>query len=230
VLPFTLIAFGETRIAGGLASILNATTPIFGIVAAHVLTSNERMTPGKLIGVACGFCGVAAMIGPGVLTGIGSVDILGEVSCLLAAAIYALAGVYGRRFKGIPPLEIATAQLTASTAIILPWSLLIDHPWALPMPTQAAWLAWIGLAVFSTALAYILFFRILAAAGASNSLLVTFLVPVSALFLGVAFQGEMITAQAVVGMAAIGCGLAAIDGRPWRALMAWRHGPSGGTP
>jgi drug/metabolite transporter (DMT)-like permease len=211
VIPFTLIVWGETRIASGLASILNATTPLFTVLAAHVLTRNEKLSWGKGVGVLLGFCGVGVLVGPGLL--LAKTDVLGQAACLLAALTYGFAGIYGRRFRGVPPLKIATGQVTASTIILLPMVLVMDHPWTLTPPSAAAWGAFAGIALLCTALAYIIYFRILAVAGATNLLLVTFLLPVSALVLGYAFLGEKITAQSLEGMALIGAGLAAIDGR-----------------
>jgi drug/metabolite transporter (DMT)-like permease len=223
VVPFTLIVFGETRISGGLASILNATTPLFTVVAAHFLTANEKLSPGKVAGVMFGFLGVAVLIGPSALMSIGQIDLTGQAACLLAALMYALAGIYGRRFRGLPPMQIATGQISASTMFLIPVAMLIEHPWTLPTLSTNVWLAWIGIAVFSTSLAYILYFKLLAAAGATNLLLVTFLLPVSALLLGVTFLNEAITSQAIIGMIIIGCGLASIDGRLWRFVGSRRN-------
>jgi drug/metabolite transporter (DMT)-like permease len=218
VVPFTLIVFGETRISSGLASILNATTPLFTVIVAHALTKSERLTVAKAAGVLLGFLGVAALIGPDALSGLGRSDGLGAAACLLAALAYAFAGVYGRRFKGVPPLKVATGQITASTIILAPIAAVFDKPWTLAAPGPQVWAAFAGIAIFSTALAYLLYFRILATAGATNLLLVTFLLPVSALLLGVFALGEAIPARAFLGMALIGAGLAAIDGRAPRAL------------
>ncbi len=215
VLPFSLIAFGETRITSGAAAILNATTPIFTVLVAHAWTADERLTPAKAAGVLAGFLGAAVLIGPEALSGLGRGDLLGDGACLLAALIYGFGAVYGRRFKAIPPLKIATAQVTAATLILLPVAALADRPWDLPMPTPGTWAAWLALALLSTALAYLLYFRILKAAGATNLVLVTFLLPGSALILGAAFLGEAVTPRALGGLALIGLGLAAIDGRVW---------------
>ncbi|HEV2673201.1 MAG TPA: DMT family transporter [Aliidongia sp.] len=214
VLPFTLIVFGETRISSGLASILNATTPVFAVLSAHLLTANERLTWRRGAGVLFGFAGVAVLIGPGALAGLANQDLLGEASCLAAAFIYGLAGIYGRRFKGIPPIKVATGQITGSTIILLPLAALIDRPWNLPMPGAPAWASLVSLALLCTALAYMLYFRILAVAGATNLMLVTFLLPISALLLGWLALGEQIAPTAVPGMVLIGFGLACIDGRP----------------
>jgi drug/metabolite transporter (DMT)-like permease len=225
VIPFSLIAFGEIRITSGSAAILNATTPIFTILVAHLLTSDEKLTVAKGLGVLCGFLGVAVLIGPEALSGLGGGDLLGDASCLLAALVYGLAAIYGRRFKGIPPLKIATAQVTAATVILLPLAALVDRPWNLPMPSPAAWSALLAIALLSTALAYLLYFRILAVAGATNLVLVTFLLPASALALGALLLGEAVTRQALAGMALIGLGLAAIDGRPWGFARRLLDGP-----
>ncbi len=220
VVPFTLIVFGETRISSGLASILNATTPIFAVLAAHALTDNEKLTWPKAVGMLFGFLGAAVLIGPTAFDGMAGSDSVGELSCLGAALVYALAGLYGRRFRGIAPLKIATGQITASTIMLIPVTLLVDRPWRLPPPHLHVWAALFGIALLSTALAYLIYFRILAVAGATNLMLVTFLLPISALILGSAFLGETITAQALGGMALIGVGLAAIDGRLWRLTKA----------
>jgi drug/metabolite transporter (DMT)-like permease len=219
LLPFSLIVWGQTRIGSGLASILNATTPLFAVVLAHVLTQDERLTPGRLAGVLAGLIGVAAMIGPQALAGLGG-QVLAELAVLGAALSYALAGIFGRRFRGTPPLVTAFGQVCASTLMILPLALATDHPWTLPMPRLATIGALIGIALLSTALAYVLYFRILAAAGATNLMLVTFLIPVSALLLGTMILSERLAAGQIAGMALIGLGLAAIDGR----ALAWLAG------
>jgi len=217
-IPFSLIFWGQKEIASGLASILNATTPLFTVLVAHALTADEKATPAKLTGVGLGIIGVALMIGLDLISGFGS-HLMSELAVLAAALSYAFAGVFGRRFRGRPPLVVAAGQLTGSSILILPLALLIDRPWDLPMPSGGTWAALIGLALLSTALAYVIFFRILARAGATNLLLVTFLIPVSALLLGVAFLAERVTAHQLLGMLLIGLGLAVIDGR-WRRALA----------
>lgn len=213
-IPFTLIVWGQHHIASGVASILNATTPLFGVVLAHLLTADERLTPLKLGGVAVGLLGVAVMIGLDALGTLGA-DLPAQLAVLAAALSYALAGLWGRRFRrmGVAPLATATGQVCASGAMLLPLVLLVDRPWTLPMPSLATWGALLGLAALSTALAYVLYFRILATAGATNLLLVTFLIPVSAILLGILLLGEALEPQHLLGMALIGAGLAAIDGR-----------------
>ncbi len=214
LIPFCLIVWGQTQIASGIASVLNATTPLFGVVVAHFLTSDEKMTGNRLAGVAVGFAGVVAMIGPSMLNGLGD-RLLPQLAVLAAALSYSFAGIFGRRFKsmGVSPLVTATGQVTASTLMLAPVALLADRPWTLPMPGAAAWGAVIGIALLSTALAYVIFFRVLASAGATNLMLVTFLIPVSAILLGWLFLGERLAARHGIGMALIAAGLAAIDGR-----------------
>jgi len=217
-IPFSLIVYGETHISSGLASILNATTPVFGVLVAHFLTASEKLTLARAAGVLLGLGGVAVLIGPDAFMALGRGDLAGQLACLAAALSYAFAGIYGRRFRDLPPLSVTTGQVTGSTLILLPVVALVDRPWALPMPSVQAWLAFIGIAFLCTVLAYVLYFRILGKAGATNLLLVTFLLPISALLLGWLALGETIGLGAVLGMAMIGVGLACIDGRPLRLL------------
>lgn len=219
VVPFVLIVWGQTLIANGLASILNATTPLFTVVVAHYLTSDEKMTAGRLFGVIFGFIGGAIMTGGAAVQAF-DVDVLAQLAILVAALSYAFAGVFGRRFRamGVAPLATATGQVTASTMMLVPVMLGVDQPWMLPWLSVNMIGAVTCLALFSPALAYILYFRGLATAGATNLLLVTFLIPVSAVLLGVQVLGETLQARHIVGMALIAIGLAAVDGRLWRAL------------
>jgi drug/metabolite transporter (DMT)-like permease len=219
LIPFSLIVWGQTQIASGLAAILNATTPLSTAVLAHFLTEDERLTANRLAGVFLGFGGVAAMIGPQALAGL-DLHMLAELAVVGATVSYACAGIFGRRFRGQPPLVTATGQVTATTVMLLPIALLVDRPWLLAAPGPAAWGSLAGLALLCTAFAYVIFFRILAAAGATNLLLVTFLIPVSALLLGTTVLSERIDATDFAGMALIGLGLAAIDGRPLAAIAA----------
>ena len=214
VIPFTLIVWGQKHIASGLASILNATTPLFTVIVAHYLTADERLTRQRFAGVVVGFLGVAIMIGSAALQS-WSVTIPAQLAVLGAAVSYAFSGVYGRRFKamGVPPLATAAGQVMASSAVLLPLALLVDHPWALPLPSMSTVASLLGLALVSTAFAYILFFRLLARAGATNVVLVTFLVPVSAILLGVLVLDETLEPRHMAGMALIGVGLILIDGR-----------------
>jgi drug/metabolite transporter (DMT)-like permease len=217
LVPFSLIFWGQTHIASGLASILNSTTPLFTVVLAHFLTRDERLTASRLTGVLVGLAGVVVMIGPDVLGGLRA-NVLAQGAVLCAALSYALAGIYGRRFRGTPPLVTAAGQVTATTVMLLPIMLFADRPWTLPLPGVRTWAAVAGLALLCTALAYVLYFRILAVAGATNLLLVTFLIPVSALLLGGLVLGERLEPRHFGGMGLIALGLAAIDGRPLRVV------------
>jgi drug/metabolite transporter (DMT)-like permease len=214
VIPFVLFGWGQTHIASGLASILNATTPIWGVIVAHLFTSDERMTPRKVAGVLLGFGGVALMIGPDLLGSIGT-NVLAQLACVTAALLYALAGVWARRFKrqGISPLSVTTGQLTASALVMLPVTLLFDRPWEQAFPPLGALGAIIVLAVICSAFAYILYFRLIDSAGATNALLVTLLVPPVAILLGALMLGEIIEPRDFAGLGFIALGLAAIDGR-----------------
>ncbi|QEW06661.1 DMT family transporter [Nitrincola iocasae] len=219
MVPFSLIVWGQVHITSGHASILNASTPFFTVIAAHYLTCDEKLTGGRLLGVMLGIAGVAAMVGADALAGINT-HTLAQLAVLGAAISYACAGIFGRRFRtlGCSPLVTATGQVTASALVLFPLALVVEQPWGQPLPGVEVWGAVIGLALFSTALAYILYFRILATAGATNLLLVTFLIPISAILLGTAILGEQFEPKHLIGMGLIGLGLAAIDGRPLACL------------
>lgn len=220
VLPFSLIAFGETHIVSGLAAIYNATTPLFTALIAQAVLRDERLTGPKVAGIVVGLGGVAIMMGPSALHGLGAVAIA-QFACLAAAVVYACGAIYARRFRalGIDPLVLSTGQLCASTVMALPLIVLVDRPWhLLAHLSPGVWAAWIGLAVPSTALAYVLYFRIIAVAGATSAASVTFLVPVSALLLGTFALGERLAPSSIAGMIAVFVGLAAIDGRVFGLL------------
>ena len=215
VLPFSLIVWGQSQISSGLAAILNATAPLFGVIVAGILLRDESATPIKLTGVFVGFTGVIVIMD---LLSIATNSLLAQLAILVATLSYACASVYGRRFKatGLNPILVAAGQVTGSTLLLLPIALWVDgnNPYA-NVPAQV-WAAIISLAVFSTAAAYILYFKLLASAGATNILLVTLLVPVSAILLGWLFLEESLQTPHVIGMAMIALGLSAIDGRLWR--------------
>ena len=220
VVPFTLIVWGQTHIASGLASILNATTPLFTIVAAHFLTKDEKMTKLKIVGVIIGIGGVIIMIGNEAFGGLGD-RVFAQFAVLGAAISYSLAGIFGRRFaqSGIKPVVTATGQVTASSLILIPLAVFYDKPFTLPMPGFEIWLAILGLALISTAFAYILYFRILSTTGATNLLLVTLLIPVSAILLGTAVLGEQLELKHMLGMGLISVGLLSIDGRVVQVIV-----------
>jgi len=227
VAPFCLIVWGQTHLASGLAAILNATTPLFTVFAAHALTRDERLTPQRLAGALCGLVGVAAMIGPqAIAEGFGS-NIAAELAILAAAASYAIGSIYGRRFRamGLAPIAVTAGQVTAASFVLAPLALVVDRPWSLPAPGLDAVAAVVALASISTALAYILYFRILAGAGATNVVLVTLLAPVSSIMLGAIFLDERLATRHFIGLSLIALGLAFIDGR----LFRWRHAAARGA-
>jgi drug/metabolite transporter (DMT)-like permease len=216
LIPFSLIFWGQTAIPAGLAAILNATTPLFSVIVMHAFTTDEKATPAKVTGVVFGFAGVVVLVGPAAA---GALDtpLWALFACLAAALSYAFSGLWGRRIKplGLTPVFTAWGQLTVTTVMMLPLVALIDRPWTLAMPGWASIGAVAGLAVLSTALAYIIFFKVLASAGPTNLLLVTFLIPASAILLASLFLGERLAWTHFAGMGLIGLGLAAIDGRAW---------------
>ena len=223
-LPFTLFGWGQTHIASGLAAILNATTPIWGVIVAHFLTRDERMTPRKIAGVLLGVGGVVTMIGPTLLANIGT-DAVAQLACITASFSYALAAVWARRFKrlGLSPMSVTTGQLTAGAAIMLPMALIVDQPWTHPFPPLTAWGAIVALALMCTAFGYVLYFKLIDSAGATNALLVKLLVPPVAILLGSLFLGEVLAPQDFIGLALIAFGLAAIDGRLLNAVSRKRR-------
>lgn len=217
-LPFALFGWGQTHIASGLASILNATTPIWGVVVAHFLTHDERMTPRRVAGVLLGFGGVATMIGPTLLSSIGT-SALAQLACVTASLSYALAAVWAKRFRrqGISPISVTTGQLSAGAIVMLPLALVVDRPWTQAAPPLGAWAAIGALALVCTAFGYVLYFRLIERAGATNALLVTLLVPPVAILLGWLFLHEQLAILDFAGLGLIALGLAAIDGR----LLNW---------
>lgn len=221
VLPFLLIVWGQTQIPSGLASILNATTPLFAVVFAHHFTDDEKMTPARIAGVAAGFAGVVVLVGPAAL-GFSQAGVLAHLAGIGAAASYAISSVFGRRFAraGIAPLAASALTTTLGAIMLAPIAFLLESPLAAfsaSWPTLGALLA---LGVLSTAGGYVLYFRLLAAAGATNLMLVTFLMPVTAIVLGWIVLGEHLRPAHFAGMALIACGLTAIDGR----VFAWARG------
>ena len=213
-IPFAAIMFAQTLISASLASILNSTAPLFTVVLAGILLSDERITTSRIFAVILGFIGVVVMIGPPALLGIGA-DVLAQCAVLGASVSYAFSAVFARRFKAmdLQPSVLAVGMLTMSSLCLAPVAIFFDRPFTLNAPGISSIAAAAGVALLSTALAYILYFRILAAAGATNLLLVTFLIPVSAILLGVNFLGESLNLSQIVGMFLIGLGLAVMDGR-----------------
>ena len=221
-LPFSLLFIGQTALGAGLASILNATMPIWTVLLAHWATADERMSPSKVGGIVLGFIGVLTMLGPAALGGTQAP--LWAMLCVIGGAVsYGVGSIYGKRFKDVPPLITATGQLTASTALMIPVAL-IAHGWPnWNTISVETWAAVAALAVVATAFAYILFFVVLSRAGATNVSLVTLLVPPSAILLGWLFLGERLSLTAWLGLALIAVGLIVLDGRAIRAIGLMRR-------
>lgn len=219
VVPFSLLMWSQTEIPSALAAILNATTPLSTAVVAHAFTDDEKLTANRIAGVLVGLVGVAVTIGPDALKGF-SAGLVAQLAAVGATISYAFGSVYGRTFRrlGVAPLPTATGQMIMASVIAVPIALAFDRAWLLPMPGIETWLAVVAIAVPSTAVAFIVYFRLLATAGATNLVLVTFLIPVSAILLGVLVLGERLDLKHIVGMALIGAGLAVIDGRIFARL------------
>lgn len=217
IIPFNLITWAQTEVPSGLAAIFNAATPLFTVLMAQVLTADEKMTPGKVVGVLLGFSGVAVLIGPDALRGIGT-SVLAQAALLVAAMSYALSGIWARRFSDRPPIATAAGQMVASTVMMIPITLALTPHWTPAMPGPATIVSVLCLALLSTAFGYLLVFRIVRSAGATNLSLVTLLIPVTAVLLGVLILNESLDARAGLGMGLIALGLASIDGRIGRRL------------
>ncbi|MEO7040199.1 MAG: DMT family transporter [Candidatus Elarobacter sp.] len=231
VIPFSLIVFGEKQIDSGLASIFNATTPIFTALIAQVFTRDEKLTPNKIAGIALGLAGVVLLIGGGVLHALDPTS-AAQLACIAAAVVYGLAAVYARRFRslGVDPIVLSAGQLCGASLIALPLALALEHPWTLHALPAYAWWAWLGIALPSTALAFVLYFRILERAGATNAASVTFLVPISALLLGTLVLGERLAPNTLIAMVVIFAGIAVLDGRILTLLRRPRASAAAANP
>jgi drug/metabolite transporter (DMT)-like permease len=210
IIPFSLFLAAQTMISSGLASVLNATTPLFTVLVLAAF-GEERLTARRIAGVLIGLAGVALLRAPGMSA---PDQLLGVLLSLGGALSYGFAGLWGRRrLIGVPPLTSATCQLICSSAVMAIIAGAAERPWALPMPGAATWAALAGIAALSTSLAYLVFFRILNRSGAANAMLVTLLIPVTAILLGHFVLGEPLTAREIVGALIIGSALLVIDGR-----------------
>ena len=221
VLPFSLIVIGQTYIPSGLASILNATTPLFTVLVMAA-AGDEKLHARRVVGVVTGLIGVIILHGqdvhgqvrhgqdPGFQSGEG----VGILLCLAAALSYGLSALYARRkLSNSPPLATATFQSLASALMMTIVAAVFERPWQLPMPGMTTWLAMIGLSALSTALAYIVFFQVLRRSGSTNVMLVTLLIPVTAILLGYLVLGESISLREMIGALVIGSALLLMDGR-----------------
>jgi drug/metabolite transporter (DMT)-like permease len=212
VIPFSLIFTGQTEIGAGLASVFYATTPLWTILVANLLTSDEKISTMKIAGVAIGIAGATVMIGPGLLSNLGG-PTWAKLAVIGAAVSYAFAVVYAKRFKGISPTVVATGQLTCATVLMLPIVFFLYSPAEIVTSDIPIWMAVLVLAILTTAFAFILYFNLIASAGATNASLVTLLVPVSAILLGTVFLDEKLETFEFGGMILIMASLIIIDGR-----------------
>lgn len=213
-LPFILFFWGQQYLDSGYASILNATTPLWGVITAHFLTSDEKATPARIIGVLIGMAGIVVMVEPEAMKGLSN-NLLAQLACIVSTIFYSFAAIYGRRLSQteLTPMAVATGQTMAAALMMVPIVAVMDQPWAMAAPRLDSTLAGITLAIFSTALAYTLYFRLIDRSGASNAQLVAFIMPVLAIILGIAFLGESLSGGQIAGAGLIAVGLAILDGR-----------------
>ena len=218
LLPFGLITFGQQHIESGLASILNASTAIWGVLIAALLLPDERLTARKVAGVAFGFVGVSVAIGIGALQ---SLDLrsVGQISVLGAGLCYALAGVWVRkRLRGVSPVAASVGMLTCSTLMALPLALALEGPIPLLSLSGRTLAAMAYVSLVATAVAYLLYYRVIALAGSGNTSLVTLLVAPIAIVAGAVVLGEALAPRAYAGFALVALGLVVLDGRALAAL------------
>ena len=215
-IPFSLIFWGQTNIGSGLASILNSTTAFFGVIVAGILLVDESLTKRKIIGALFGVIGVAVIMG---LDALVNFDLrnMAQIAILAAALSYAFAGVWGKRYLSqYPAVMNAFGMLVGSTALMMPVAYFTEGMPVLRLSTEV-WASLLAVALLSTAVAYLLYFKILARAGSANLMLVTLLIPPIAVSLSVAFLGEKMSHEARIGFGLIAIGLLVTDGR----LLKW---------
>lgn len=216
-LPFTFIALGQTQIASGLTAILIATTPLFTVLVGHLWKRTEPATASKLTGVIAGFLGVMVLMGLDALFDLASSGI-GQLAILVAAFSYAISAVFGRRFRDIPSAATAAGMLVTSSLMAIPVAFIMETPFAI-MPSIASIASMISLGILSTSLAYVLYFKVLANAGATNAMLVTIIQPPIAILLGTTFLGEVLEPNQMFGLLLILAGLILVDGRLVRHVL-----------
>ena len=225
-LPFILIIHAQATVTGGLAAVFIATTPMFSLIIASLITGDERITANKVAGIGLGVCGVAVLTGGSISDG----GLLAKLALVMAALCYALAGAFTRTLRGSPPMVIATGQMLTSLLISAPLALSIDQPWTLAAPNPAAIAAVLASGVFGSALAAICYFTLIGRAGATNALLVTLLIPLTPITLGAAVLGQRLAANELTGALVIAASLLLIDGRVLTRLHLRRPNKRPGTP
>jgi drug/metabolite transporter (DMT)-like permease len=208
VIPFTLIAWAEQSVDAGLATILNSTTPIFTFLLTVIVVRHEAVTARKIFGVVAGLAGVCLIIGTEALSGFGD-QLPAQLAILLASMAYAGAAIFGRNFKGLDPMMPAAGSMICGAIILIPVSLVIDRPWTLT-PSAESIGALLGLSVFSTALAFVIFFRLMQTLGSVGTTAQAYLrVPIG-VGIGVVFLGETVTQTAGIGLVCVIAGVAAM--------------------
>ena len=216
VVPFLLIVWGQARATGGMAAILNATAPLFGIFLAHLLTHDEKLSWNKVAGILVGISGVGILVGYDVVAG-QSADLLARLALLAAPFCYVSANIFVRRRLGhYPPFVIAAMQMVGAIFVAFPLALAIDQPWTLPVPSLKVLGAIVGMGVLGSALASLCHFTVLQRAGATNASLVTLIMPLTPILLGGVFLGERLSARDIAGAVIIAAALIIIDGRVLR--------------
>lgn len=220
LIPHLLVVWGQSRATGGMAAILNATAPIFGIFLAHLLTHDEKLSVRKLAGILVGVAGVVILVGRDFALGSG-LDILARLALLGAPLLYMCANIFARRkLAEHPPFVIAVMQMLCAMIWSVPLALAIDRPWTSPWPSMQAWVAIVGMGVFGSALSSLCHFTVLRRAGATNASLVTLIMPLTPILLGSLFLGETLSAREIFGACVIAGALLVIDGR----VLQWTLG------
>ena len=213
LLPFVLIVWGQARVTGGMAAILNATAPLFGIFLAHVLTQDEKLSWNKFAGIVVGIAGVSMLVGYDFAFG-SSADVLARLALLAAPLCYVCANIFARTKLGhYPAFVVATMQMVGAIFVAFPLALVVDQPWTLPTPSLQAIGAILGMGLFGSALASLCHYTVLQRAGATNASLVTLIMPLTPILLGGMFLGERLTLREALGALVIGAALVIIDGR-----------------
>lgn len=208
--PFSLIVWGQQFIEGGEASIINAAAPLFSAILGQFIRGGEKLTKNRIIGLIVGWFGVFLLVGQSGSLEAGNI-LYGRLAVLGASLCYALGALYGKRFN-FPPIVLSAGMLSAAAIYLLPFVIFIDKPWGINIETGTL-LSMISISLFSTALAYLIYFKLLVRVGATNLLLVTFLIPLTALILGLLFLGETPGWRAYLGFGIITAGLLIVDGR-----------------
>ena len=208
VVPFTLIAWAQQTTDAGLATILNATTPIFAFLLTVLVVRHEAVTGRKLFGVAAGLVGICLIIGVEALGGLGR-ELLAQLAIVAASVCYAGAAIFGKGFKDLDPMMPAAGSLICGAFVLVPASLLVDQPWRLE-PSSASVLALIAVAVVSTALAFVIYFRLVQTLGSVGTTAQSYLrVPIG-VAIGMVFLGETLSPTAWIGLGCVVAGVIAM--------------------